>query len=32
MPIVPICIEDNFEISLTLISLMGVIDTETVKW
>ncbi|CDW85380.1 UNKNOWN [Stylonychia lemnae] len=32
IPIVPICVEDNIEISLTLISLMGVLDTDTVRW
>jgi len=32
MPIVPLCVGDSFEISITLLSLMGALDRQSVKW
>lgn len=32
IPIIPICAEDYVEISITFMSLMGVLDPSTLKW
>jgi hypothetical protein len=32
IPLVPICTGDSFEISITLLSLMGVLDPQSVSW
>ena len=32
MPIMPICVDDSFEISITLLNLMGALDVNSVKW
>lgn len=32
IPVIPICAEDNIEISITMMSLMGVLDCETIVW
>eukprot|EP00347_Sterkiella_histriomuscorum_P020090 403339144 len=32
MPIMPICIDDCFEVSVTLLNLMGTLDFNSVKW
>ena len=32
IPVVPVCAEDYVEISVTIMSLMGVVDTRSVTW
>lgn len=32
MPVMPICVEDQMEINVTLFSLMGALDVSSLKW
>ena len=32
IPVTPICVGDTIEISITLMSLMGVVDTSSIQW
>lgn len=32
MPVMPVCVKDHFEISVTLFSLMGALEIPSVKW
>ena len=32
IPVIPICAEDYIEISVTIMSLMGVIDPSSIQW
>jgi len=32
IPIIPVCVEDTVEVSVTLMSLMGVMELSSIEW